>query len=299
MTVRVAVFATFDKDGIVHDYVLSYLKKLKSIADKIVFVADNETSESERQKLNGLADAAVFKPHGEYDFGSYKRGVAFAKQNGFLNSADELILCNDSCFSVGVFNAAFDKMTADPCDFWGMCESVEQCRHLQSFFLVFKRSVFDSAVFDGFFNAVRKQSGFSAVVQTYEIPLLKAFETAGFKGAALLPAFCRSNPTFYPLSLLNSGAFLIKRKVFAQQFYSRQSVRITLKMLYTAFPSDYSDILKYFGTGKARNIWMPLIRARIKQRLMRFLFQEKTRNGKTVFKICKIPVLIKKQKNLD
>ena len=189
MTRRIVVFAAFDKGGIVHNYVLTYLKKLKAVADKIIFIADNEASETERQKLNGLADIAVFKPHGEYDFGLYKRGIAMAKRHGFLDGADELILCNDSCFSVGVFKGAFDKMTAEPCDFWGMCESVEQSRHLQSFFLVFKRSVFKNAAFCDFFDAVRKQPDFSAVVQTYEIPLLEHFEQEGFKGNAFVPPF--------------------------------------------------------------------------------------------------------------
>lgn len=294
MTRRIVVFAAFDKGGIVHNYVLTYLKKLKAVADKIIFIADNEASETERQKLNGLADIAVFKPHGEYDFGSYKRGIAIAKQHGFLDGADELILCNDSCFSVGVFKGAFDKMTAEPCDFWGMCESVEQSRHLQSFFLVFKRSVFKNAAFCDFFDAVRKQPDFSAVVQTYEIPLLEHFEQKGFKGNAFVPPFCRGNPTSFPLTLLKKGAFLIKRKVFAQQFYSRQSVRVTLKQIQSAVPSDYADILEYFGSGTAQKIWMPLMAGRIKQRLSGFFFSKKVRGGRIVFKLCKIPVWIKK-----
>lgn len=294
MTVRVAVFAAFDKDGIVHDYVLAYLKKLKAVADKIVFVADNEAVESEQKKLNGLADIAVFKPHGEYDFGSYKQGIALAKQRGFLDNADELILCNDSCFSVGGFDKAFDAMRAKSCDFWGMCESIEVRRHLQSFFLVFKRPVFENAIFDAFFNGVRKQSDFSAVVQTYEIPLLETFEQAGFKGEALVPSFCRGNPTFFPLTLLKKDAFLIKRKVFARQFYSRQSVRVLLKQIRTVFPADYADVLAYFGGGKARKIWMPLLTGRIKQRLFGFFFQKKIRGGRIVFKLCKIPVWVKK-----
>lgn len=48
MTRRIVVFAAFDKDGIVHNYVLTYLKKLKAVADKIIFIADNEASETER-----------------------------------------------------------------------------------------------------------------------------------------------------------------------------------------------------------------------------------------------------------
>ena len=76
-----------------------------------------------------------------------------------------------------------------------------------------------------------------------------------------MPPFCRGNPTSFPLTLLKKGAFLIKRKVFAQQFYSR----VTLKQIQSAVSSDYADILEYFGSGTAQKIWMPLMANRIEQ----------------------------------
>ena len=65
---RIVVFASYDKNGVIHDYILQYLKYLKEVADKIIFIADNYANAQEQQKLNGLVDYAEFVHHGEYDF---------------------------------------------------------------------------------------------------------------------------------------------------------------------------------------------------------------------------------------
>ena len=60
MTKRLAVFASYDRNGIVHDFVVNYLKKLRAVADTVVFVADNTADEKERAKLNGLWQTSPF-----------------------------------------------------------------------------------------------------------------------------------------------------------------------------------------------------------------------------------------------
>ena len=35
---RLVIFASYDKSGIVHDYVITYLNRLKQVADKIIFI---------------------------------------------------------------------------------------------------------------------------------------------------------------------------------------------------------------------------------------------------------------------
>ena len=102
--------------------------------------------------------------HGEYDFGSYKRGWDWARASGALAESDELLLCNDSCYGpFHPFGSVFAAMAARPCDFWGL--SMFQIRdkqtkslhyHFQSFFLVFRRRVFESEVFTGFMASIRK-----------------------------------------------------------------------------------------------------------------------------------------------
>ena len=81
---RAVIFAHYDKDGIIKDYILYYLKELKMVADKIVFVSCSDLKNSE--SLNGLADKIIAEPHNEYDFGSYKRGFLFLQDK--LNDYD-------------------------------------------------------------------------------------------------------------------------------------------------------------------------------------------------------------------
>ena len=72
------IFASFDKDNIIDDYVVYYLKELSKFAD-IIYVADNYISEFELYKIKEYAIKTITIPHGEYDFGSYKRGYIYAK----------------------------------------------------------------------------------------------------------------------------------------------------------------------------------------------------------------------------
>ena len=63
---RAAVFAHYDKDKIIDDYVIYYLKALKEIFDTIVFVSCNELEEGEKSKLDGIADYVITENHNEY-----------------------------------------------------------------------------------------------------------------------------------------------------------------------------------------------------------------------------------------
>ena len=98
MMKRAAVFASFSKREKVENYVLTYLSELRRVAETVIFVADNALPPAELEKLSGLADFAQTEPHGEYDFGSYKRGLKIARENGVLDcgSAREIqrrLLC--------------------------------------------------------------------------------------------------------------------------------------------------------------------------------------------------------------
>ena len=95
---RVAIFAHFDKNNRIQDYVIYYLRELNKVIDKIIFVSDSNISVEELDKIQPYVKHAIVGRHGEYDFGSYKRGFIYAKTNNFLKNCYELIFCNDSCY---------------------------------------------------------------------------------------------------------------------------------------------------------------------------------------------------------
>lgn len=224
---RVAVFASYDGQGVVREYVLYYLKELRKVVDAIVFVADNApASEEEVRKLEDLVVYASFVRHQSYDFGSYKLGFMWARENGLLDSAEELVFCNDSCYGpVYPFSGIFDEMVGRRCDFWGMSYSPEICWHIQSFFMVFKRKVFTSPVFYSFVDSFCRQKSFWDYVMNYEVRFAEYLKNYGFicdvylriddsEKENLYSRFGVSNLTVMPYTLHRKGMPLVKKKVF-------------------------------------------------------------------------------------
>jgi hypothetical protein len=121
---RVCLFAAYDAQGIVDDYVVDYVRELSRFAD-VYYLADSEMAESELAKLDGLTKGAWAQPHGEYDFGSYKR---LAERVGWdtLEGYDELLLVNDSCYLLRPLDDVFARMDARACDWWGLQASTRK-----------------------------------------------------------------------------------------------------------------------------------------------------------------------------
>lgn len=290
---RIVVFAGYDKAGIVHDYVLVYLRYLKEVADKIIFIADNHAGEQEQCKLKELVDYAEFKPHGEYDFGSYKRGYHYAKTKGWLEQADELILCNDSCFCVSSLTTIFEAMSKTKWDFWGMTKSHGIQDHLQSFFLVFTSNVFNSKVFVDHINSVVHKNDVMDVVMSYEIPFTAKLNKALFVDRGYVQFNNSDNPTWYPYKTYSKGMPLIKKKVFTISDFCHDPFWGIWKLLRknTLFKEC---VEKYFSTN-AFTLWGNICMRNFFNCVVRFFYQSKvTKHNRRIIKICKIPVYWRK-----
>ena len=286
MTKRTVLFASYSKQEKIENYVLTYLSELKRVAETIIFVADNVLPSSEISKLSELVDFYQTEPHGEYDFGSYKRAMAIARENGVLDDSEELILCNDSCFCVAPFSAVFKEMDSRECDFWGLVQSDVFQKHLQSYFLVFKKNCFENL--EAFLNTVTRKNSLYEVVTSYETALTAHLEGFGYKSATYMVAGKNENPTKRPLKMMREHAFpLIKKKCFIEPSACDESVKKVLKSL---SPPVREDICGALNCTKEKEILHRLLWRRIKE----FLFKKKTTlKGKTLIKVCKIPVYSK------
>lgn len=245
MIKRIAVFAFYDKNGVVHDYVCTYLRYLKQVADKVIFVADNEANDDQKSRVNNIIDYSIWGKHDEMDFGSYKRGFLYAKKIGWLQQADELIFANDSCFATENFNNVFDTMKKRVCDFWGMTFSTQIQPHLQSFFLVFRKKVFASNVFENFINNVCHQNSYWEYITHYELPLKTILEEAGFSSDSFVPNFVPTQcPSRFPVTILKYKYPLVKKKIFTN-FDSMENTYDLLKIFQKKFPEVYADIISF------------------------------------------------------
>lgn len=194
---RAVIFAHYDKDGIIKDYILYYLKELKMVADKIVFVSCSDLKNSE--SLNGLADKIIAEPHNEYDFGSYKRGFLFLQDK--LNDYDELIFANDSCYGpLYPLKNVFSEMGNRNCDFWGITKNNFGYKksighffikrpHIQSYFVVVKKCIFEKDFFAEFMKSITHQENKKLIISNYEIGLTELLLGKGYKYSTLINAY--------------------------------------------------------------------------------------------------------------
>lgn len=192
------IFAHYDQDNIVDNYVIYYLKELKKIASKIIFVSDCDLPQRELDKLKGICDKVRAHKHYEYDFGSYKRGLQDAKQE--IEHFDALILANDSCYGpCASLEPIFNKMENLTCDFWGLTASSERQQvHIQSYFMVFSKKVFLHKNFTRFFNSVEEKKCKDTIINTYELGLSKTLIESGFVMESYCEKIFDKNPVMVP-----------------------------------------------------------------------------------------------------
>jgi len=149
---------------------------------------DCDLLQSEIQKISDLTTDVIAGRHGEYDFGSYKRGYFLLKKD--LQNYDELIFCNDSCYGpVNGLQRSFNEMSNKSIDFWGITSNNYGYRrsllfknryviskkefHLQSYFIVFRNCCFISNIFKEFMKAIKHEEAKNDIIINYEIGLTK------------------------------------------------------------------------------------------------------------------------------
>ena len=177
---RLCLFAHFDKDNIVDEYVLFYLRDIRKVADRIVFVSTSLLNAETISRLKDICDSVIIRKNEGYDFASWQTAL----QSETLQNFDELILCNDSVY--GPFfplEQVFGEMKGESCDFWGMTSNYDIAFHIQSYFLVFRKTILVSSVFQKFWKSVEIMKSKEKVIKLCEIGLSQTLLKAGFKAS--------------------------------------------------------------------------------------------------------------------
>ena len=303
MTKRLAIFAGYDSAGQIHDYVVYYLKELKKVAD-VVFVSDNHFSPDALSPIQDLIIHSICLPHGEYDFGSYKRGYLWAKENGLLDKYDSLIFCNDSVFGPfrplePIFEQFEQKVKID---FWGMF-----CHHgsrtplyIQSYFAVLKKQVFQDEAFHHFMLSVQKENRKVDVVIKYEVGLSRLLLKKGFRPDALFESTKNNSNNKNALKIIKNGFPFLKKALYnpsSHIFCGYLDYRKTLKQINSSYdPSLIDDYLRQQGKVVESHSYylftnyIDKLKAYSK-RVKRFFFQKKIdKHGRLIIKIFKIHI---------
>lgn len=260
---RLSLYALYCEKGIVLEYVISYLKHLLSISDKVIVVVNGAIEECEKNKIAAIGCQVLQRRKNDgFDFAMWKYGIESVGWN-CIHTYDELILCNSSCYCrKNGFKESFDKMAANKCDFWGMTEHKENkdilnpyerggflIKHLQSYFIVFRSGLTNDECFKKFWNELTPANEWQKVVWQQEVGLTAYFEKKGFTYDVCWPADSgKYNPTFFNiLELFEKGIPLIKRKLFNAepeilQMYGRDNAAEVMRCL-NAKDSETEEVI--------------------------------------------------------
>lgn len=269
MTKRLFIFAGYDPQGIVDDTLIYYLTELSKLGD-IVFTMDSECAAQEIKKLDVVPNIlhANIARHGEYDFGSYKRGFLWARENNILKNYDWVYLVNDSVIGP-VFDVqpVLSDLESRNADLTGMISYGDKmaAEHVQSWFIGLSKQIATTDWLADFMHSIQKENNKEAIICKYEFGLSRLIISHGFQMNTLARNNNEADDIVHmvyhqPLQVLGLGIPFIKKTIaqniinnsYLLQYVSASQDIIAMSRAY----------LERLGR-KAPDVWQPVFRLRL------------------------------------
>ncbi|MCQ2796662.1 MAG: glycoside hydrolase family 99-like domain-containing protein [Bacilli bacterium] len=237
----IAIVACYLKESVLPYYLLKYIDYLSTKFDGIILISDSPILKTQIKLLENKIIYGLFRRHNQYDFGSYKLGYLFLKNNNLIGNLDRLLLTNDSIFGP-IFNmdSIFTDMNNRNYDFWGLVNSTDIKLHIQSWFLMINKKILQTNVLEKFLCKVKKQKSAWDVVLKYEVELSIFLESKGFASGVYIDSRknfkekneMTGNLMLYPYTFISKIKFpFIKIKAFSEYTQYVDQRRDTLNYL--------------------------------------------------------------------
>lgn len=176
---NVCLFAHFDHDNIVDEYVFCYLQEINRVGYKIVFITTcSSLKQYDIDQLGETCIDIIVRDNNGWDFSGWAEVI-----NGHLElfDASNLLLANDSVYGpIGSLRDFIQRMSSSSYDFWGATISYQIKPHLQSYFINFGSKILKSKVFHSFWADIKQQPDKNETILKYEIGLTETLKSAGF-----------------------------------------------------------------------------------------------------------------------
>ena len=235
---RVAIYVFHDKDGIVDDYVVVFLKELKRFTNYLLVVINGEINEKGRKKIETVTDKILVRQNQGYDITGYLAGIQHITWEQ-LDTYDECILVNSTLYGpIYPFVEMFEKMSNRDLDFWGItkhhsvpwdcfgtCKYGYIPEHIQSSFLVIRQSMGRTDSYKKVWNELPKINSYGEAIGFFEVIFTKESIEKGFKAGVYIDTSDLEGYTRYPLMMMsdelviNRKCPVVKQKCFSQNYY--------------------------------------------------------------------------------
>lgn len=241
---RTCIFVIYQKDGILPTFLMHLLTELNENVNKLVVVINGVLNEI--GKIKDIADVVIIRENVGFDAGALKCALHNSEVKALIQGSDELLFCNDTFYGPFVpFYNVFFKMQKTNADFWGLNLSDNGLtRFLQSYFLVFKKSVLKSGTLYDFFDAKinENETSFKSVLKAYEQGIFNYLVNKGFSYDFY------NKQEYHVLKAADTSVILdklpiLKIKFFSKDFYNETKALNALAYIYNNYDFDISLIL--------------------------------------------------------
>lgn len=273
---RACLFAAFDVDGIVDDYVVFYLRELSRHCD-VFYLADSFLDDAELAKLADITVSAWAIPHGRYDFGSYAMLAQDLVGWDRLDGYDEVVIANDSCYALTGFDHVFARMDERACDWWGLQAAKADYAanrgkteviplasakaellghpewrqmdhlHISSYFVVLRRPAFQDPGFRRLIAQVGAQPRKVSIILKYEIGLSRQLISAGHDFDTYIDKFYPFHPVYNDdtFKLIADGFPLLKRNFLTENSTKTADLAEWKSRVLTLVPDARVDMIEH------------------------------------------------------
>ncbi|BDU57308.1 hypothetical protein LMORI2_02900 [Limnohabitans sp. MORI2] len=174
--------------ALIKPHVRHHIKALRSanIAVALVINVDDVNADLTQLDVADLDLSGLYiRPNVGFDFGAWSQLYAMLDARADL---DRLYLANDSMIgplSEHMFKGMMEKIHHSSADMVGLLGNPIPQFHLQSFFLVFNRSILVDERFQTFFKSLWCLPTKDMVIDFYEVRLTQLIQSCGFVAAPL------------------------------------------------------------------------------------------------------------------
>lgn len=195
---RLGIYFFFDKDGIVDEYIDCVLEDFSKHVEKLIIVCNGLLELQGRKLFEKYTENIIVRDNKGFDVWAYKTAIDSEGWSN-LEKYDEIILMNYTIMGpVYPLQEMFDTMDKrTDLDFWGITKCFEedspvaqqmwQCpygyipEHIQSSFMVFRRSMVSSDIFQSYWNDMPMIKSYYESGGKHEQYITKYFGDNGFK----------------------------------------------------------------------------------------------------------------------
>ena len=198
MRKNLCLFAGYDKNGLVDDYVLHSISSFSKFCD-VYYCADCEMKPESLDRLKPFVKKSFAHRHKKYDFGSWSELI---KHIGWetIEKYENLILVNDSVY--GPFydiQKVVKNFSNSNYDFYGFTPNPKRLTyHIQSYFFIFKHNIITDKIFQNFFDNIISVQNKVEIIKKYEKGLSYLLYKNGYKS----DTFIKKADCYYPNKII-------------------------------------------------------------------------------------------------